>query len=49
MVDKGVWVCMSRKIIDKMFLIKYLDYQDTDATKEINKLPPQNSFASVII
>ena len=36
MGDKRGWVWMSRKIIDKRFFLKILDYQDSDATIKVN-------------
>ena len=47
MGDKGGWVWMSRKIIQRFFL-ESLDYQDFDATNTINGYLPQYYSTCVI-
>ena len=39
---------MSRKIIDKRFFLRILDYQDSDATNKINGLLPQYFTTCVV-
>ena len=39
---------MSRKIMEKRFL-KFLDYQETDATNKINGYSPQNSSGASVL
>ena len=47
MGNKGGWVWMSRKIIDRFFL-EILDYPGSHTTNKINGFSPQNSSASVL-